>query len=252
MGANRTSHPPPNLVACTCMPHVQSMSTVSLCRLHLLSSPRHLARFLIPNSQTMPPKPEKAGVFARLSKLVKGRGSRSSVGGSQGVAEAANTGSGLRPPHDSSTPSTIPLPLANNPTTSNVQGSVSQMSMRSSTDEHQQIESLRPKASATCLTASLSTTPINREAVPQSLIHSTSTVGGSNVMTLDDPQDRLPPSHSPQTPSLAAPPPISLFEGAHGFQMRDFIHNVVFNEVGTQQSALEIRKSRTGMGDIDH
>jgi hypothetical protein len=202
----------------------------------------------------MPPESEKAGVFARLSKLVKGRGSRSSVGRSQGVVEAANTGSGLRPPHDSSTPSTIPLPLANNPTTLNVQGSVSQTSMGSSTNEHQQIGSLRPKASATCLTASSSTMPINREAVPQSLICSTATVRGSTVTTSDDPQNRLLPSHPPQTPSLAAPPTISLFESAHDIQMRDLINNIsVFSEVGTQQNALEIRTSTTEiLGNIDH
>jgi hypothetical protein len=200
----------------------------------------------------MPPKAGKPSLFARLSTLVKGRGSRSSVGRSQGVAEAVNTSSGLRPPHDSSTPSTIPLPLGNNPTTLNVQGSVSQTSMQPSTNEHEQIESLRLTTSAPCLEASASTTPIDQESILQSLIHSTATAGGSNVTTSDNPQARLPPSHTPQTPSLAAPPPISLFDGAHDFQMRDFINHVsVFNEVGTQQNALEIRKSTVRVEDIE-
>jgi hypothetical protein len=45
-------------------------------------------------------------------------------------------------------------------------------------------------------------------------------------------------SHSSPTPSLEGPPPISIFEGAHDFRMRDFVN--VFNEVGTQQLTLVI------------
>jgi hypothetical protein len=76
-------------------------------------------------------------------------------------------------------------------------------------------------------------------------------VGDNIVTTLDDSQNRLPPSHPPQTPSLATPPMISLFESAHDFQMRDFINNVsVFNEAGAQQNALEIRKSTVRVGVI--
>ena len=159
----------------------------------------------------MPPQSKKPGVFGRLAAVFKGHSSKSAVEHPQVVAEIANASSGPLPPHDSSTPSTIPLPLGNDLTTLNVQGSVSQTSMQPSTNEHQQIESMRPTASAPCLAASASTTPIHQEPVPRPL---NATAGG-------------PPSYTPQTPSLASPPPISFFDGAHDFQMRDVHFNVM-------------------------
>jgi hypothetical protein len=67
-------------------------------------------------------------------------------------------------------------------------------------------------------------------------------MSSSEVTASHGTQDQLPPSHSPQAPSLSGAPPISLLEGAHDFQMRDFINNVsVFHEVGTQRNGLETR-----------
>jgi hypothetical protein len=186
----------------------------------------------------MPPKSEKPSLLTRFSRFVKGRSSTSSssAGRSQGVAETASTPA----VYDSSTPSTIPLPLANNLTTSNVQGSVSKTSMQPSTNEHQRIEFLQPTASAPCLAPSAST-PADRDPIPQSLIHPTTTAASSEIAVSQDPQDQLPPSHPPQGPSLPIPAGIALFESARDFKTGDFNINAnnvnVFNEGGAQEHA---------------
>ena len=174
-----------------------------------------------------------------MLEFLNGLGSRSSpsVGRSQTMAETTDTGPAVLSPHDTSTLSIpLPLTLASSPTTLIVPGSASQTSMQPSADEQQQIESLRPTASAPCLAAP----QIDPDPTPQSLIHPTPAVaaGGSLEATAShDHHDRLPPPHPPQVPPLNSPPAVSVLERAHNFQMRDLVVSVVHAE----PNPLEIR-----------
>ena len=183
------------------------MSTVHLRCLLLAFLPSPPCQVLsIP--RTMPPKPEKPSLLTRFSRFIKGRKSS----GSQGVAEIASTGPAV---YDSGpTPSTIP--------------------------QHQRIEFLQPTASAPCLAPSASM-PADRDRVPQSLIHPTTTAASSEIAVSHDPQDRLPPSHPPQGLSPPIPAGIALFESAHDVKTGDFninaTHVSVFNEGMAQEHA---------------
>ncbi|KAJ2921636.1 hypothetical protein H1R20_g15459, partial [Candolleomyces eurysporus] len=154
------------------------------------------------------------------------------------VGEFANTVSGPLSPRNPSTSST-PLPPANKPTATSAQASTPQMTMQSSVDECQQVEPLHPSPNATCLAAP-SSTLITRDSSSRSLIRPAAS--GSEVTASHNPQDRLPFSHSALVPSLADPPPITLLEGAHNFQMGDL--NVSVFGAETQQNALEIQRGR--------
>jgi hypothetical protein len=177
---------------------------------------------------TMYPKSKKPSLIPRPIKSVRGGRKEDSPG----VARIANTGSAVPPPLNSSTSSTIPLPLAHNLMTLGVQGSVS----RVPTNKHQQPRSSRPTASAPRLAAP----PIDPDPTPQSLIHPTPAVaaGGSlEAAASHDHHDRLPPPHPPQVPSLNSPPAVSVLERAQNFQMRDLVVSVFHAE----PNPLEIR-----------
>ncbi|RXW16289.1 hypothetical protein EST38_g9558 [Candolleomyces aberdarensis] len=149
------------------------------------------------------------------------------------VGGFANTGAGPLLPHNPSKLS-IPLAPANSSMSLSAQASTSQMTLQSSVDERQQVQPLHPTVNATYLAAPAAY-PITQSPTSQSLIHPTAS--GCEVKILHNTRDQFPSS-----PSLAGPQPISFFEGAQNFQMRDVIN--VFNEVGAQQNTLEIQRGR--------
>ncbi|KAJ2935212.1 hypothetical protein H1R20_g1883, partial [Candolleomyces eurysporus] len=189
----------------------------------------------------MPPESKKPNLLGRLSSFVKGRSNKSAANHPQLLAETANMGAGPLPTQDPSTPSIL-LTHANDPTALSGQGSISQLSRQSSTNETNPIESPPATTNDTYVAASTSTSTAQEPIQFQSPIRPTAS--GSRIVASQNPQDRLLLSHLPQVPSLSGPQPISLFEGAQNFQMRDVI--TVFNEVGTQQNALEIQRGRLG------